>query len=270
MRFNPIRLAAANPGPMTGSGNHTYLIAAEGGDAVLVDAGTGVAEHLDALDASLDANRSRLGSVVVTHGHTDHIAGAGAIAARHPDAGFLKYPSVDDGRFDVRWRAVCDGEAFRAAGHELVVIHTPGHAPDHIALWHEASRTVLSGDLVVAGSSVMIAASRGGNMARYLASLERIIVLGPERLLAAHGPEVHDPVALLRAYVAHRLEREEQVVRALSAGRSLVSAIAGTIYHGLAPALLPAAHETVRAHLEKLRDEGRAVDEDGRWRLLSP
>jgi glyoxylase-like metal-dependent hydrolase (beta-lactamase superfamily II) len=107
-------------------------------------------------------------------------------------------------------------------------------------------------------------------MTEYLASLERIIALGPSRLLPAHGPDVDDPDALLRAYRAHRLQREAQVVEALSAGLALVPDIAGTIYDGLAPALLPAAHETVRAHLEKLRHEGRAVDEDGRWRLLLP
>jgi glyoxylase-like metal-dependent hydrolase (beta-lactamase superfamily II) len=271
MGFDPIRLDAANPGPMTGGGNHTYLVAADEGDAVLVDAGVGHPQHLAALGTVLEARRSHLCGVVVTHAHQDHISGVDMIAALHADARFLKFPSLDaDRRFQVQWQPVRDGDRIRAGSHDLEVIHTPGHSPDHIALWHQASRTAFTGDLVVAGASVTIPASHGGNMTEYLASLERIIALGPSRLLPAHGPDVDDPDALLRAYRAHRLQREAQVVEALSAGLALVPDIAGTIYDGLAPALLPAAHETVRAHLEKLRHEGRAVDEDGRWRLLLP
>lgn len=271
MEFSPIRLDAANPGPMTGSGNHTYLLVADDGDALLVDAGVGHPEHLAGIGAVLEARRSRLGHVVVTHAHPDHVSGVDVIAQLHAGARFLKFPSPDGGRrFRVEWQPVHDGDRIGTGDHELVVIHTPGHSPDHIALWHQASRTVFTGDLVVAGSSVMIAASHGGNMTEYLASLARILALRPSRLLPAHGPEVDDPGGLLRASLAHRLQREAQVVDALLAGLALVPDIAGTIYDGLAPALLPAAHETVRAHLEKLRHEGRAVDDDGRWRLLSP
>jgi glyoxylase-like metal-dependent hydrolase (beta-lactamase superfamily II) len=124
---------------------------------------------------------------------------------------------------------------------------------------------VFTGDLVVKDSSVMIHWSRGGDLGQYLASLQRLLSLNPRRLLPAHGPMIDDPHTVLSGYIAHRLQRERQVVDALRRGHATVQAIAESIYDGLAPALVPAAQENVRAHLEKLKREGRAADRDGRW-----
>jgi glyoxylase-like metal-dependent hydrolase (beta-lactamase superfamily II) len=148
----------------------------------------------------------------------------------------------------------------------LTVVHTPGHSPDHLAFWNESSGDLFTGDLVVLGSSVMIHSSGGGDLQQYLQSLERIRALKPRRLLPAHGPEVTDPEALLTSYLDHRRLREQQVMDVLRAGRDTVESIAESIYDGLEPALMPAAHETVRAHLEKLKKEQRAFEENGRWK----
>ena len=94
-----------------------------------------------------------------------------------------------------------------------------------------------------------------------MASLERLLALAPRRLLPAHGPAIDDPRAILTGYLEHRRLRERQVIAALGAGHATVQAIAESIYDGLAPALMPAAQENVRAHLEKLKAEGRATDE---------
>jgi glyoxylase-like metal-dependent hydrolase (beta-lactamase superfamily II) len=134
-----------------------------------------------------------------------------------------------------------------------------------VAFWHEPSRTIFTGDLVALGSSVMIHWSRGGDLAQYLASLERLLALDPLRLLPAHGAVIDDPRAVLQGYLAHRQYRERQVIAALRAGHTTVEAIAECIYDGLAPALLPAARENVRAHLEKLKADGHAAHTDGRW-----
>lgn len=266
--FSPLLLHAHNPGPMTGAGNNTYLIASRGGAATLVDAGVGEAAHLGELQSALDERHARLTQVLVTHGHRDHAAGAPAIAARYRSAAFAKRPwPGEDDQYDVIWRPLADNEAIDAGGEQLVALHTPGHSPDHVAFWHQASRTVLTGDLVVLGSSVMIHTSRGGNLGQYLASLARLQALEPARLLPAHGPPINDPQAVLAGYIAHRLERERQVIAALAAGHATVQAIAESIYHDLAPALLPAARENVLAHLEKLKNEGQAAQHDGdRWR----
>ncbi len=259
-------LAAHNPGPMTGAGNATYLVAGHAGDPVLVDAGVGHLEHIAALGRALDGRR--LARVLVTHSHGDHASGAAALAAHHPDARFSKWPWPAADPAGVRWEPLADEERVAVGGSELVVLHTPGHSPDHLAFWHPESRTALTGDLVIAGSSVMIQSSRGGSLGQYLASLERIRSLNPAVLLPAHGARVEDPLPLLDACVEHRRLRERQVIAALDAGCSTVQAIAETIYHGLDPMLMPSARENVRAHLEQLRTEGRAsTDESGRWHL---
>jgi len=153
----------------------------------------------------------------------------------------------------------------RAGDESLQVLHTPGHSPDHLAFWHQPTATIFTGDLVTQGSSVMIHWSRGGDLGQYLASLERLLSLHPRRLLPAHGPAIDDPQLILSGYIAHRLQREQQVLEALRRGHATVQAIAESIYDGLEPALMPAAQENVRAHLEKLKSERGAADEDGRW-----
>jgi glyoxylase-like metal-dependent hydrolase (beta-lactamase superfamily II) len=266
--FAPLMLPAYNPGAMTGAGNNTYLVIGDtrSSTAALIDAGVGAPGHLADLAAALDRRQAQLDAVVVTHGHPDHAAGAPAIAAAHPHAAFIKHPwPEEDARYAVAWRTLRDGDVVMAGGVPLDALHTPGHSPDHMAFWHEPSRTIFTGDLVVLGSSVMIHWSRGGDLARYLASLERLLALEPRQLLPAHGPAIDDPKTVLAGYLAHRRARERQVIDALRAGHGSVQAIAESIYDGLAPALMPAAQENVRAHLEKLKTEGLAVDEGGRW-----
>jgi hydroxyacylglutathione hydrolase len=265
--FDPVILLAGNPSPMTGPGNNTYLIATDEGSATLVDAGVGAPAHLAEISAALEARQARLTDVLVTHGHADHASGAPALALAHAAARFRKQPwPGQDEQFDVSWIPIADGQTIVAGAHELTVVATPGHSPDHLSFWHEASRTMFTGDLVALGTSVMIHASRGGDLADYMRSLERILAYEPRVLLPAHGPRVEDPRALVTGYLNHRREREAQVVAALRAGHATVEAIAESIYHDLSPALLPAARENVRAHLEKLRVEGRAVFDGVRWK----
>lgn len=266
MTFDPVLLRAHNPGAMTGAGNNLYLVASRGA-AALVDAGLGDAEFLADVTAALNHAHARLTHVIVTHGHADHASGASSLAAAHPAARFLKHPWPGlDEYYDVAWHRVDDGEAIEIGGERLTIVRTPGHSPDHIAIWHAPSRTLFTGDLVVPGSSVMIHSSRGGRLAEYMGSLERVLALDPAVLLPAHGSRVDNPRALVTMYLEHRRMRERQVLEALRAGRATVEAIAETIYDRLDIALMPAARENVRAHLDKLRDEGRAAYDAGHWR----
>jgi glyoxylase-like metal-dependent hydrolase (beta-lactamase superfamily II) len=189
-----------------------------------------------------------------------------ALAAAYEQASFAKYVWPErDRAYSVPWARLADGEPLTAGSVTLIALHTPGHSPDHMVFWHEQSRTVFAGDLVIPGASVAISWSGGGRIDQYLASIEKVMALGPERLLPAHGPEVGDARRLLRATLSHRLLRERQVIQALAAGRDTVPSIAESIYDGLGPTLMSAARETIRAHLEKLKSEGRAFEEDGRW-----
>lgn len=229
---------AGNPGPLTGSGNNTWLI--DGGEPALVDAGIGEASHVDAIARALGDRPLR--RVLVTHGHGDHASGIPALRAR--------WPAIEAGR----WPGLADGAIVRAGDVTLTVIHTPGHAPDHICFWDGERRELYAGDMVIEGSTVMIPAGRGGNLRDYLASLERLAALGPARVFPGHGPVIEEPVALIREYIEHRRTRDAQVQACLDAGIVDVGAIVARIYPGLAAELRPAARLTVEAHLEKLRD----------------
>lgn len=259
--FAPVFLHAANPGPMTGEGNWTYLIGAE--HPVLIDAGAGHPSHLDAVAHAAPAGLAHL---IVTHAHSDHISGAPAIHQRWPSARLSKHPWEIRDR-DLPWQPLNDGDVVPTDDGDLHVLHTPGHAPDHITLWHPDSRTLLVGDMMQHGNTVVIPASHGGSLADYLRSLRRLAALGPARALPAHGPVIDDPIALIERYLAHRDQREAQVLDALARGRDTVEAITGDIYPTLNEALVPMARESVLAHLQKLEAEGRALKQESGWSI---
>ncbi len=156
--------------------------------------------------------------LVVTHAHSDHIAGAPAIRERRPSTRLSKMPWPIRDR-DLAWTPLADGDVIETGEGPLQVVHTPGHAPDHICLWHVESRTLFVGDMLQQGTTVVIPASHGGSVSAYLASLDRLLRLNPARALPAHGPVIEDPPALIRYYVKHRAEREEQVLAALACRR---------------------------------------------------
>lgn len=264
--FDPLLVEVHNAGPITGAGNNTYLLTSPHDPACLVDAGVGTAAHLDRLAHHLASHQAVLSDVLVTHAHPDHSSGAPSLAARFGVARFTKYrwPEEDDPA--IAWTHAADGTSLEVAGTTLVALHTPGHAPDHLAFWHGPSRTAFTGDLVNQLSSVAIIFSRGGNLTDYMHSLERLLALNLNRLLPGHGPAIDHPEQVLRATLAHRRAREVQVAAAVTAGLHTVQAIADSIYDGLQPALMPFARENVRAHLEKLKTDGRAIDESDCWR----
>lgn len=248
---------------MTGAGNWTYFL--PGREPVLLDAGVGDAAHLEAIAAARIAGP---GHVIVSHAHRDHIAGVAAIATRWPTTRFSKFVWPDhDAKYPASWHALRDGDAIPAGDDELLAIHTPGHAPDHLAFWHARSRTMFTGDLVVRGTTVVIPASSGGSLAAYLSSLERVLSFDAARLLPAHGPEIDDPERTIRDYLEHRRLRERQVIDALGRGDRTPEQIAARIYVGLAAALLPMARESVLAHLQKLESERVARRDADGWAL---
>lgn len=252
---------------MTGEGNWTWLI--PGRVPTLIDAGVGDPRHLDAIEEALAG--AALSQVLVTHAHPDHSSGAPAIAARQPHVRFLKMASPDrDGRWSVAWQPIADDDTLEAGDTSIVAVHTPGHAPDHLCFWHEETRTVFGGDLAQMGTTVWIPSTEGGDVAAYIASLERILALNPARLLPAHGAVIDAPASLLRWYIAHRQEREAQIVDALQRGDIRVEAMVARIYRGLADVLVPQARETVTAHLQKLEREGRARRKGDAWHMIEP
>ncbi len=242
-----------NPGPYTGAGNNTYLLS--GRDPTLIDAATGEPRHLAALDRALGG--AGLARVLVTHAHPDHASGAPVLASRWTGARFFKMPWPErDREYRVDWRPLADGELVAAGARQLRVLHTPGHAPDHVCFFDEADGTLFCGDLLIQGGTVVVPASYGGNLTDYLASLARIRALKPARVLPAHGPEIDDAAGLIDRYVAHRGRRDDEILSALRRGHTTRAAIVGVVYPDLAPELRRAAGESVLAHLQKLAAEG--------------
>ena len=248
-----LSIPAGNPSPWTGpEGNNTYLLT--GAVPTLIDAGVGEPAHIEAVAAAL--GHAALAQILVTHSHSDHSRGVPALIRRWPGV------SVRNLAPD----ACVDGESIAAGETMLRALHTPGHAPDHFCFLDEATRDVYCGDLARRGGTIVIPASAGGNLVQYLASLRRIRGLQPRRLLPGHGPVVEDPVSLIDGYLEHRVEREAQVLGALRSGATSVDALVHRIYTNLHPTVVRAAADSVLAHLIKLRDEGRVVEQDGEWR----
>lgn len=261
--MKPVCLHAGNPGPMTGAGNWTYLIG--GAEPVLIDAGVGNAAHLQAIAAAAPRGPSR---VVVTHAHSDHVSGAAALHQRWPAAVLSKHPwPVRDPQLP--WTRLDDGAIVRTGEGDLAVLHTPGHSPDHLTLWHAGSRTLFVGDMLVQGSTVVIPASHGGNLADYLKSLARMLQLGPARAFPAHGPVIEDPAALIHHYLEHRAQREAQVLSLLSEGIGTIEELTAAIYPAISNDLAGMARDSVLAHLLKLETDARVIRAGDQWLLSS-
>lgn len=237
--MTPILIPAGNPSEWTGpTGNNTWLL--NGREPALVDAGTGESSHLDALARLLDG--APLIRVFITHWHPDHVKGLPALKDRWP-------------RLIVIERT---GEPVPAGDGVLEIIATPGHSPDHLCFFDREAGDLYCGDLARMGGTIVIPSRKGGDLRAYLASLQLVRDLAPRRLLPGHGPIVDDPIALMDKYIAHRAEREQQILQAMLDGARTVDEIVRRVYPALPPSLSEAAADSVRAHLAKLRDEGRS------------
>lgn len=258
------RILCDNPGRMTGPGTNTYLVGID--EVAVIDPGPVDDAHLEAI---LAAGGDRIRWILCTHTHLDHSPGAAPLAAR-TGAEVLGFEDRDDLVCD---RHLADGDTVEGTEFTLRAVHTPGHAANHLCLLLERDRLLFTGDHVMDGSTVVISPP-DGDMAAYLASLERLQAMRPplRALAPAHGHLIDDPAAKLAEYVAHRLAREAQVLDVLRAQGPAVgtAALVPTVYPELVEELVPMARRSTWAHLRKLAAEGRATatdvdDPDAAW-----
>ncbi len=215
----------------------------------------------------LEAQGRSIVGVVATHHHDDHVGGAGFLGralGRPVFAHPLTWPRLRD-RDGLDWRSLDDGASIVLEGPRPTkwsALHTPGHAPGHVCLYDAESGTLIAGDMVANGSTIVIPPDDGGDMAVYLDQLRRLATLGARTMLPAHGEPIDDPAAILSYYIAHRLTREAKVLaqyRALEAilGRPpTVAELLPRAYDDVSLLALPLAKMSLVAHLEKLRREG--------------
>jgi glyoxylase-like metal-dependent hydrolase (beta-lactamase superfamily II) len=247
------RVLAPNPGSMSLDGTNTYVVGEpRSGRAVLVDPGPDDAVHLAAVEAVLAARDAECVAVLVTHHHVDHAEAALPWAA-HFGAEVAAGSAAVAGP---RGRVLEPGERLNLAGTTIGVVPTPGHTRDHLAFRLE-SGAVLVGDHVL-GRGTSVVTHPEGDVRAYLDSLRRVHDLGPSALYCGHGPELtEDPGAVLDFYLAHRAYREHQLLDVLGQGPATVDELVATVYAEYPRQLWPAAAQSTRATLDKLRAEGR-------------
>jgi len=261
-------VTADNGSVMTGPGTNTYLVGgAHAARWAVIDPGPALDAHVDAIVAAAPGPIDR---IFVTHTHKDHSPAALALKAR-TGATVLglqpRHSEWQDGSF-VADVTLHGGERIELAeGTHLSVIHTPGHASNHLCYLLEEEKTLFTGDHVMQSSTVVINPP-DGDMAAYIASLRQIAELDLEWLAPGHGFLMAEPRQAIEAVVAHRLRRESKVVDTLGAlGPASTSALLAAVYADVPPHLHAVAMRSLTAHLLKLRDEGRAVESAGEWTL---
>lgn len=235
-------MLAPNPGPYTGPGTNTYVVDFNG-FSVVIDPGPIIDTHLAAIEHAL--GESRPVAVLVTHTHPDHAPAANPLAARLgvPALGFAPGPQFDPTEL------LSDGEEVAAGDGRIRVVHTPGHTSDHVCFLSDG--VLFTGDHIMGGSTVIIE-----DASDYMASLRKVLRLRPDHLCPGHGPEIPDAVDMVEAYIAHREERERQVLAAVTGGASKVGEIVAVVYPDLDAALVPAAVMQVETQLKKLAADG--------------
>lgn len=248
------RISVDVPTRAPGGETNAYVVGTT--DALLVDP----AAKTPDLDQIL-TDRS-VAHVAVTHHHPDHV-GAVADYAREYDATVWARAGRERAFESVTGitpdRTVRDGTGIPVDDGEVMVIETPGHAPEHVAF--AAGKDILVGDLAVAEGSVVVGAPEG-DVRAYLTSLRRIYARNPSRLFPGHGPVIDDPRAVCERLISHRLRRERRVLDAVRAGATTVDAVLDEAYEKDLTGVRDLARATVRAHLEKLAVEG-TVTVDG-------
>jgi glyoxylase-like metal-dependent hydrolase (beta-lactamase superfamily II) len=256
------RILAHNPSPFTFKGTGTYVVGY--GEVAVIDPGPDLAEHVAALLAGLAGEQ--VTHILVTHTHRDHSPAAKALQLATgaltygfgPHAGGRRGDAAveEGGDWDfVPAVTVRDGDGIAGWGWRIEAVHTPGHTSNHLCFALPDQGILFTGDHVM-GWSTSVIAPPDGDMTAYMASLDKLLRRSDQVYWPTHGPAIVAPQPYVRAFIAHRREREAGILDFLADGPRHIEGIVGEIYIGLVPGLQRAAARSVHAHLLDLVSRG--------------
>ncbi|WP_448578887.1 MBL fold metallo-hydrolase [Thermaurantiacus sp.] len=265
------RVLAKNPSPFTFTGTGTYLVGR--GEVVVIDPGPLDPAHLDALEAAVAGET--VAAILITHTHMDHSPAAVPLAARTgaPVIGCAPLVLSDDGPradagFDPTYapdRVLADGESVAGPGWTLRAVATPGHTSNHLCFALEEEGALFTGDHVM-GWSTTVVAPPDGDMAAYMASLEKLLGRADRIFYPTHGAPVTEPQRWVRHLMAHRRQREAQIMGLLEAGPRTIPEMVEVMYASVDKRLWGAAGRSVLAHLIDLEARSRVRSAGEVWR----
>ena len=262
------RVLAHNPSAFTYYGTQSYLI----GDmeVAVVDPGPDLAEHLEALEQAIGGRR--VAAIMCTHTHRDHSPAAKPLAeatgAPIIGCAALALETVGpraDAAFDGDYapdRVLEDGEKVEIDGKPVAAIATPGHTSNHLCFAYEGA--LFTGDHVM-GWSTTVVVPPDGEMAAYMASLDKLRERADRIYYPAHGPPVTNPQQYVRGLMGHRMQREKQILNLVGERPRPIPDIVANAYPGLDPRLVIAAGGSVLAHLVDLEKRGLVEREGDAW-----
>ena len=259
------RILAPNPSMMTGPGTNTYLV---GESAVaVIDPGPIISEHVEDI---VEKSKGCIQWILATHTHPDHSPGV-VLLTEMTGAEVLGIPAPDGQHQDRTFaptRILADGDVLATDEFQLEVVHTPGHASNHVCFRHAELNWLFTGDHVIDGSTVVIDPP-DGDMKDYIESLQKCKDLDCEALAPGHGDVIRDPARAIDWIIAHRLEREGKVKAAIEANPNRTThELVPHVYRDVDPKLFGWAERSLLAHVLKLEADGLVVQANGRWNRL--
>jgi glyoxylase-like metal-dependent hydrolase (beta-lactamase superfamily II) len=256
------RVVAANASAFTFHGTGTYIVGE--GEVAVIDPGPLRRDHFEALTKALAGET--VAAILITHTHLDHSPLAASLKASTgaPTHGFGPHGGAADGdaveegadRDFVPDIALTDGDLVEGPGWTFEAVHTPGHTSNHLCFAYREGNALFSGDHVM-GWSTSVISPPDGDMAAYMASLEKLLRREEAVYYPTHGNPIRDPKAHVESFIAHRLDREAQILACLERGLDTVVEMVPAMYREVPQHLHPAAARSVLAHLIRMVDDGR-------------